>query len=95
MKSKKVIINSAKEFCDVADRFVPSIPTLFQKEKDFYYEADEIELFLSVPATLKHHKLVIWSLIYFFFEMEKQRVSGKNIGSLEMWSYWERFIDLL
>lgn len=59
VKSRKVKINSAKELYDVAGRFVPAIPTLFQKEKDVYYEPDEIELFLSVPGTLKRHKLVI------------------------------------
>ena len=34
MKSAKVITNSAKELCDVANRFVPSISKLFQKEND-------------------------------------------------------------
>ena len=34
VKSAKVVTDSAKELCDVANRFVPSIPKLFQKEND-------------------------------------------------------------
>ena len=60
MKSGRVIINSAEEFSVAANKFVPSIATLFQKEKDTHCEPDDINQSPSIPATLQIHKFV-WS----------------------------------
>ena len=42
MKCGRVIINSADEFSVAAKKDVPSIATLFQKEKDLLCEPDDI-----------------------------------------------------
>lgn len=58
MKYGKLIINSAKQFCDLTNKFIPSISTLFQKRKYLPCKPDDIEQSLSIPPTLKLHKLV-------------------------------------
>ena len=61
VKSGRVIINSAKELSVAANKFVPPIATLFQKEKDLLCEPDHINQSPSIPATLQIHKFV-WSI---------------------------------
>ena len=56
MKSGRVIVNSAEEFSVAANKFVPSIATPFQKEKDWLCEPDDINQSRSIPATLQIHK---------------------------------------
>ena len=58
VKSGRVIINSAEEFSVAANKFVPSIATLFQKEKDLLCEPDHINQLPSIAATLQIHKFV-------------------------------------
>ena len=58
VKSGRVIINSAEEFSVAANKFVPSIATLFQKEKDLLCEPDDINQSPSIPATLQIHKFI-------------------------------------
>ena len=58
VKSGRVIINSAEEFSVAANKFVPSIATLFQKEKDLLCELDDINQSPCIPATLQIHKFV-------------------------------------
>ena len=58
VKYGRVIINSAEEFSVAANKFVPSIATLFQKEKDLLCEPDHINQSPSTPATLQIHKFV-------------------------------------
>ena len=58
VKSGRVIINSAEEFSVAANKFVPSIATLFQKEKDLLCELDNINQSPSISATLQIHKFV-------------------------------------
>ena len=58
VKSGNVTINSAKQFFDAANRFVPIITTLFQNEEDVLAEPDDINQAPSIPATLKIHKFV-------------------------------------
>ena len=58
VKSGRVIINSAEEFSVAANRFVPPIATLFQKEKDLLYEPGNINQSPSIVATLQIHKFV-------------------------------------
>ena len=58
VKSGRVIINSAEEFSVSANKFVPSIATLFRKEKDFLCEPDVINQSPFIPATLQIHKFV-------------------------------------
>ena len=41
-----------------ANIFVPSLPTLFHKEKDLLCHPDDINQSLSIPATLQIHKFV-------------------------------------
>ena len=43
-----------------ANKFEPSITTLFQKEKDLLCDSDDINQSPSIPATLQMHKFV-WS----------------------------------
>ena len=50
--------NSAEEFSVTSNKFVPSIGTLFQIEKDLLCEPDDINQSLSVPPTIQIHKLV-------------------------------------
>ena len=50
--------NSAEEFSVTSNKFVPSIETLFQKEKDLLCEPDDINQSPSVPPTIQIHKLV-------------------------------------
>ena len=54
VKSGNVTTNSAKQFFDAANRFVPTITTLFQKEEDVLAEPDDINQAQSIPATLIH-----------------------------------------
>ena len=42
VKSGRVIINSTEEFSVATNKFVPSIATLFQKEKDLLCEPDDM-----------------------------------------------------
>ena len=56
MKSGRVIVNSAEEFSVAANKFVPSIATPFQKEKDWLCQPDDINQSPSIPATLQIHK---------------------------------------
>lgn len=56
VKSGKVVVNSAKEFCDAANRLVPSITSLFQT--DLLKEPEDINKAPKIPDTLKIHK---WS----------------------------------
>ena len=58
VKSGRVIINSAEEFSVAVNKFVSSIATLFQKEKDLLCEPDDINQSPSVPPTIQIHKLV-------------------------------------
>ena len=60
VKFGRVIINPAEEFGVAANKFVPSIATLFQKEKALLWESDDINQPSSIPATLQIHKFV-WS----------------------------------
>ena len=53
VKSGRVIINSDEEFSVAANKFVPSIATLFQKEKDLLCNQSP-----PIPATLQIHKFV-------------------------------------
>ena len=53
MKSGSVTINSAEQFFDAANRFVPTITTLFQKEEDVLAEPDDINRAPSIRATLE------------------------------------------
>ena len=41
LRSGKPTVNSPKEFCDAAYRFVPSIFEIFHKEKDLLCKPDE------------------------------------------------------
>ena len=50
--------NSAEEFSVTSNKFVPSIGTLFQIEKDLLWEPDDINQSPSVPPTIQIHKLV-------------------------------------
>ena len=58
--SLAVIINLSEEFRVAANKFEPSITTLFQKEKDLLCYSDDINQSPSIPATLQMHKFV-WS----------------------------------
>ena len=58
MKSGRVIINSAEEFSAAAYKFLPSIATLFQKEKHLLCESDDINQSPSIPANLQIQKFV-------------------------------------
>ena len=56
VKTGKVIVNSAKEFHEAANKFIPSIKSLFQTE--LLKEPADIESAPKIPNTLKIHK---WS----------------------------------
>ena len=56
VKTGKVIVNSAKEFHEAANKFIPSIKSLFQTE--LLKEPADIESAPKIPDTLKIHK---WS----------------------------------
>ena len=58
MKSGRVIVNSAEEFSVAANKFVLSIATLLQKEKDLLCEPDHINQSPIITATLQIHKFV-------------------------------------
>ena len=58
VKSGRVVINSVEEFRVAANKFVPSIATLFQQEKDLLCEPDNINQSPSISATLQIHKFV-------------------------------------
>ena len=58
VKSGNVTINSAERFFDAANRFVPTITTLFHNEEDVLAEPDDINQAPSIPTTLKIHKFV-------------------------------------
>lgn len=49
VKSGKVIINSAKEFYELANLYVPSISTIFEMEKHLLFEPDDIEQSVFIP----------------------------------------------
>ena len=49
VKSGKVIINSAKEFYELANLYVPSISTIFEMEKYLLFEPDDIEQSVFIP----------------------------------------------
>ena len=61
VKFGRVIINSAEEFSVAVNKFVSSIATLFQKEKDLLCEPDDINQSPSIATTLQIHKFV-WSI---------------------------------
>ena len=89
VKSGRDFINSPAEFSVAANKFVPSIARLFQKQKHLVCEPDDINQSPSIPATLQMHKL-IWSstaegrtIIDFYFLL-----NGK--GSCHTQSYSER-----
>ena len=73
VKSGRVIINSAEEFSVAVNKFVSSIATLFQKEKDLLCEPDDINQSPSIAATLQIHKFVrsitaeVVAIIGFYF----------------------------
>lgn len=56
VKCGKVLVNSAQEFCNAANKLVPSITSLFQT--DLMDEPDDIEAAPKIPETLKIHR---WS----------------------------------
>ena len=58
VKSERVTINSASDFFETANRFVPSVTTLFQRKSEIFPESDDIKKAPSIPSTLKIHKLV-------------------------------------
>lgn len=58
VKSGQVIINSAEDFSRAANRFCPSITTLFQPSDSVLSEPSDIESAPVIPSTLKIHKFV-------------------------------------
>ena len=54
VKTGKVIVNSTKEFHEAANKFIPSIKLLFQRE--LLKELVDIESAPKIPNTLKMHK---------------------------------------
>ena len=60
VKYGRDFISSAEEFSVAANKFMTSIATLFQREKDLLCEPDDINQLPSIPATLQIHKFV-WS----------------------------------
>ena len=67
LRSGKPIVNSPKEFCDAAYRFVPSIFVIFRKEKNLLCKPEEhwspwflplIILIPFIPSALKLQKPV-------------------------------------
>ena len=55
VKSGRVVVNSAKEFCDAANQFVPSIKSLFQTKADLLKEPEDIDKAAKIMDTLKVH----------------------------------------
>ena len=51
VKTGRVIVNSAEKLSVAAKKFVPSIATLFKKEKDLLCEPDDINQSLYFPAS--------------------------------------------
>ena len=58
VKSERVTINSVRDFFNAANRFVPSITSLYQEESDVITEPDDIKNAPTIPSTLQIHKLV-------------------------------------
>ena len=58
VKSRKVVINSPIEFCEAANKFVPSIKCLYQPESSLLEEPHDIENAPVIPNTLQIHRLV-------------------------------------
>ena len=57
VKSRKVVINSPIEFCEAANKFVPSIKCLYQPESSLLEEPYDIENAPVIPNTLQIHRL--------------------------------------
>ena len=58
VQSRKVVINSPIEFCEAANKFVPSIKCLYQSESSLLEEPHDIENAPVIPNTLQIHRLV-------------------------------------
>ena len=95
MKSGRVIINSAQEFSVVANKFVSSTVTLFQKKKkDLLCEPDDINQSPSIPTTLQINKFLGSStaeggtkLIFISSQIEKKPAILSHIwkGNVVTW----------
>ena len=58
VKLRKLVINSPTEFCDAANKFVPSIKCLYQPEATLLVEPHDIENPPVIPNTSQIHRLV-------------------------------------
>ena len=59
LRTHLLFFNSAHEFFEAANRFVPSIITMFHKESEIMLEPDDISCNAPpIPSTFKIHKLV-------------------------------------
>ena len=93
MKSGTVIINSIEEFSVAANKFLPSIATLFLKEKDFLCGPDDITLYssnltITYICSVKFSRG--WYNYWFLFPLKLKRTLPYSvIFGKEMWSLGE------
>ena len=102
VKCGKIIVNSAKDFCDAANSFVPSITSLFQKEKDLLCEPEDIEKSSSIPATLQIHKLVRYirseggaTIDFYFLSNRNEPCYSQSYSSKQNCGHVEREFESL
>ena len=58
VKSKKFVINSAKDFAEYANKIINGISCLYLAENEIMEEPQYIETSPQIPRTLKVHKVL-------------------------------------
>ena len=58
VKSKKYVINRAKDFAEYANKIINGISCLYLAENEIMAEPQDIEMPPKIPGTLKFHKVL-------------------------------------
>ena len=58
VKSKKCVINGAKDFAEYANKIINGISCLYLAENEIMAEPQDIETSIEIPRTLKIHKVL-------------------------------------
>ena len=64
VKSKKCVINGAKDFIEYANKIIIGISCLYLTEKKIMAEPQDIETSPKIPRTLKVHKILRMKIMF-------------------------------
>ena len=84
IKSKKCVINSAKDFAEYANKIINGISCLYLAENKIMAEPQDIEMPPNIPGTLKVQKTLILQTFQRCFNVDFWLIRRRDLGQRQI-----------